>query len=252
MKNTPKDTALKVFRGFTIKDADKGEVAADVCTLGVVDKDGDIVRRGALAGKAPVVMSAWGHDAMYGQRPAGKGTLVESGNRLHFEGRVFLNTTGGRETFEVLKEMGEDQEWSFGFRVTGWEEPSEDERKAGAWRVITKMDAFEVSPVLIGAGVDTGTTRIKAAAQADGASDDEPPAPPAPDAALIAAIAKEVTDRMAAEQKAAADAAAEAARVEAETKAAAEAKALQEAREAESAAAAREFETFQRTMRRVA
>lgn len=244
-------TALKVFRGLTIKDADKGEVEADVCTLSVIDKDGDIVRPGSLGGKAPVVMSAWGHDAMYGQRPAGKGSLVESNGRLRFKGKIFLNTTGGRETFEVLKEMGDDQEWSFGFHITGWEEPSAAEKTAGAWRVITKMDAFEVSPVLIGAGMDTGTTRLKAAAQADG-DPATPDTPPAPDAALIAAIAKEVTDRMAAEQKAAADAVAETARLEAETKAAAEAQALQEARDAEHAAAAREFVTFQRTARRVA
>lgn len=246
--------ALKVFRGLTVKDADKGEVEADVCTLGVIDKDGDIVRAGSLGGAASVIMSEWGHDAMYGNRPAGKGTLVESNGRLRFKGRVFLNTTGGRETFEVLKEMGDDQEWSFGFRVTGWENPTEDERKAGCYRVITKMDAFEVSPVLIGAGVDTGTTRLKAAAQADGDARelDAPADTVTPDAALIAAIAKEITDRIAAEQKAAADAAAEAARVEAETKAAAEAKAQQAAQAAVSDAAAREFATFQRTLRRVA
>jgi hypothetical protein len=74
----------------------------------------------------------------------------------------------------------------------------------------------------------------------------------AADVARIAAIAKEVGDRMAAEQKAAADAAAEAERVEAETKAAAEAVALAEAKAAETAAAAREFETFARTMRKIA
>lgn len=295
--------ALKVFRGLTVKDADKGEVEADVCTLGVVDKDGDIVRAGSLGGTASVIMSEWGHDAMYGNRPAGKGTLVESNGRLRFKGRVFLNTTGGRETFEVLKEMGEDQEWSFGFRVTGWEAPSETEKAAGAWRVITKMDAFEVSPVLVGAGVNTGTTRLKSAPQADGNRDesvadavrylkaaiarherhmngteatddasqqlmmdemraalsaltgttDEMPAMDSgKSSARIAAIAKEVTDRMAAEQKAAADAAAEMARLEAEALAAAEVKAQQEAQAAVSDAAAREFATFQRTLRRVA
>lgn len=251
--------ALKIFRGLTVKDADKGEVEADVCTVGVIDKDGDIVRAGSLGGTPTVIMSEWGHDAMWGNRPAGKGTLAEANGRLRFKGRVFLSTTGGRETFEVLKEMGEDQEWSFGFRVTGWEDPSEAEKRAGAWRVITKMEAFEVSPVLVGAGVDTQTTHLKAApavssspaSQADGHATEATTAP-SPDSALIAAIAKEVTERMAAEQKAAADAAAEATRLEAETKAAAEAKVIADARNAEQDAAFREFQTFQRTARRVA
>lgn len=233
------DMALKVFRGLTIKDADKGEVEADVCTLGVVDKDGDIVRAGSLGGKAAVIMSEWGHDAIYGNRPAGKGTLVESNGRLRFKGRVFLNTTGGRETFEVLKEMGEDQEWSFGFQVTGWENPSEDEKKAGAWRIITKMAAFEVSPVLIGAGVNTGTASLKAAPAASGSADD----------ALIATIAKEVAAQIAAREQA--SAAAEIVQLAAEAKAAADARALQEAKDAEQVAAMREFATFERTMRRV-
>lgn len=227
--------ALKTFRGLTVKDADKGEVEADVCTVGVVDKDGDIVRAGSLGGKASVIMSEWGHDAMYGNRPAGKGTLVESNGRLRFKGRVFLNTTGGRETFEVLKEMGEDQEWSFGFRVTGWEDPSEEEKKSGAWRVITKMDAFEVSPVLIGAGVNTGTTRLKA--QADGDTGD------AMDDATIAAIAEKVTAHLAAKQAPARDDAA-VQQIAADL----EAKALAEVKAAEQLAALREFQTFQRTM----
>lgn len=246
-------TATKSFRGFAIKDADKGEIEAVVATLGVVDRDGDIIRKGALGGSSSVTMSAWGHDAVFGVRPAGKGVLTESKGKLHFAGRAFLNTANGRETFEVLKEMGDDQEWSFGFYVTGTETPSDEERKAGAYRVITKMDAFEVSPVLVGAGINTQTTFVKAAAQADG----DPAEPPVtPDAALIVAIAKEVTERIAAEAKAAKEAAAEAARVEAETKAAAEAaaeaKAIEDKRAEESAAARKEYETFQRTMRRVA
>jgi hypothetical protein len=36
---------------------------------------------------------------------------------------MFLTTTRGRDTFELLKEMGADQEWSFGFRIMGAEVP---------------------------------------------------------------------------------------------------------------------------------
>ena len=164
--------ATKAFDGFEIKDADKGEVEAIIATLGVIDRDGDILRKGSIPDGAKVQMSAWGHDAVFGNRPIGKGVISIDGDKAVFKGRVFLNTAEGRETFEVLKEMGRDQEWSWGFRVTGSEVPSEDERKKGAFRILTKTDPFEVSPVIIGAGVGTRTLGVKSAdAQADGASD---------------------------------------------------------------------------------
>jgi hypothetical protein len=243
------DLVVKTFRGFEIKDAEKGEVSAKVAQLEIKDKDGDLIRKGAQPKAAKVAMSSWGHDAVFGSRPAGKGTLKSTGNDLMFDGRVFLNTADGRDTFEVLKEMGEDQEWSFAFRVLGSELPSEDERKQGITRVITKMDAFEVSPVLIGAGIGTQTTSIKAAAQADG----DPAVEPTDDLKAIGArVVKEMADRLEAERKAAAAAAAEAVRIEAETKAAAEAKAEAERKSAELAVVQPIFERFRRTMTKLA
>lgn len=159
------NAVVKSVTSFEIKDADKGEVRAVIATLGVIDRDGDIIQKGAIPDGSKVVVSCYGHDAVYGERPVGKGTLSTEGNKLLFDGRLFLNTTDGKETFEVLKEMGADQEWSFGFRIIGHEVPSEDERKQGAYRILTKLDAFEVSPVLVGAGIGTRTLAVK---QADG------------------------------------------------------------------------------------
>jgi phage head maturation protease len=155
--------ALKSFCTFEIKDAAKGEVEAIIATLGVVDKDEDIIRGDAIPEGAKVSMSAYGHDAVFGARPVGKGKLFVEGKKLVFKGRVFLATTDGRDTFEVLKEMGGDQEWSFGFRILGAEVPSDEEKKLGARRILTKLDCFEVSPVIVGAGVGTRTTAVKAA-----------------------------------------------------------------------------------------
>jgi hypothetical protein len=170
---------LKSFCGFEIKDADKGEVEAIVATIGVVDKDEDIIRAEAIPDGAKVSMSSYGHEAVYGARPVGKGKLVVEGTKLVFKGRVFLSMTDGRDTFECLKEMGADQEWSFGFRILGAEVPTEAERKQGARRVLTKLQAFEVSPVIIGAGVGTQTLGVKGAEVA--------PPDPAIEAARIAA-----------------------------------------------------------------
>lgn len=161
----PDGAVVKSIASFSIKDADKGEVSAVIATLGVIDKDGDIIQKGAIPDGAKVAVSAYGHDAVWGNRPVGKGTLSTNGNKVVFDGRLFLNTMDGRDTFEVLKEMGADQQWSFGFRVLGSEVPSEELQRQGAYQILTKLDAFEVSPVLIGAGVGTRTLAVK---QADG------------------------------------------------------------------------------------
>lgn len=116
-------------------------------------------------------MSSYGHDVVFGSMPVGKGTISVVKDKAVFRGKLFLSTVRGQETFDVLKEMGSDQQWSFGFRIIGSEVPDEDMAKKGARRILTKLDAFEVSPVVIGAGVGTRTTTVKAA---------EPP-PPAPD-----------------------------------------------------------------------
>jgi phage head maturation protease len=261
-------TVLKhlTFGGFTVKDADKGEIEAKVATLEVVDKDGDIIRKSALPKAATVAMSAWGHDSVFGARPAGSGKLKTEGRHLVFDGRAFLTTWAGKETFETLKQYPE-AEWSFGFRITGWEDPDEDERKAGAWRVITKMEAFEVSPVLIGAGLDTGTRALKSesatlspelsaairaevrSVMAELKAAEEPaveivPEPevvvePEPPAATVTDPDPELEAARLAVEQAAADAKAT---VEAETKA--------QQRIADTAQ--REFERFKRTMARVA
>lgn len=152
----------KAFAGeWQIKAADQGIVEAVIATLGVVDKDEDIIRPGAIENGAEVSMSSYGHDAIYGEQPAGKGTVNVRGDKLVYAGRVFLGTQRGRETLEVLKEMGSLAQWSFGFRILGSEIPTEEERKQGARRILTKLDAFEVSPVTIGAGVGTGTLSAK-------------------------------------------------------------------------------------------
>ncbi len=191
LKNAkPNDPVVKSITSFEIKDADQGTVRAVIATLGVVDRDGDIIRKGAIPDGARVAVSAYGHDAVWGNRPVGKGTLSTEGNKVLFDGRIFLNTTDGRDTFEVLKEMGADQEWSFGFRIMGEEVPADDEKKSGAWRILTKLDAFEVSPVLVGAGIGTRTLAVK---QSDG-DPGEPVVVPAPVVETVEAVAETPID----------------------------------------------------------
>jgi phage head maturation protease len=153
---------LKRVTTLEIKNAERGEVESHIATLGVVDNDRDIIRHTAVRDGTPVVMSSIAHDTItQGNRPVGKGTLSVDGNVLVFKGRVFLNTLAGRETFEVLKEMRDLMQWSFGFRILEEARPTEAERRQGAHRVLVKLDAFEVSPCIMAAGVGTRTVAIK-------------------------------------------------------------------------------------------
>ena len=62
----------------------------------------------------------------------------------------------------VVKELGTKQEWSYGFDVKGTGDVDDlPEELQGADRVLTKLEVFEVSPVLKGAGVDTQTVVVK-------------------------------------------------------------------------------------------
>jgi len=49
-------------------------------------------------------------------------------------------------------------EWSYGFRVL---ESTDEVRDGKSIRVLSKLDVFEVSPVVKGAGIDTHTVDIK-------------------------------------------------------------------------------------------
>lgn len=141
-----------------IKDETKGEVEAVFATLDVVDKDGDITRKGAFEEGAEVLISAYNHKTWEGALPVGKGTIHEVGGDVVLKGQFFLNTTGGRDTFEVVKAMGSRGEWSYGFNVDE-SEPGDHEGKSV--RVLKKMSVYEVSPVMRGAGVNTRTTYAK-------------------------------------------------------------------------------------------
>jgi hypothetical protein len=230
--------ATKALTGFTIKNAELGEVTAIVSTFDVVDRDGDVVLPGAIRDGTVVKLSGYDHDVITkGMPPAGKGVVRVVGNQAVLEGKYFMDTQRGREAFAVVRELGPDSEWSIGYLKKVRTAPMTKAWAAqGARRLIAELDLLESSPVFMGANALTATLGTKA--QADGVDDETATIDPA-----VLAIAQKVADQMAAEQKAAADAAAEAARVEAETKAAAEAKAQAAADAARRAA---EFEVVQR------
>lgn len=243
----------KSLSGFEIKDADQGEVTAIVSTFNVVDRDGDVILPGAIKDGTSVKLSAYNHDVITEKKaPVGTGVIRVKGNQAVLEARYYMTTQRGRDAFAQVKEMGTDSEWSIGFPKNVQTKPMTDTWSAkGARRLISGINPIESSPVFIGANQYTHTvavkgTEIEPAPQADGDGTEI-------DAKAIGEqVLREIADRIQAEQSAAADAAAarEAAEVETKAKAAAEAEAARKA--AELDAATKEYERFQRNLRRSA
>ncbi|KPI09922.1 peptidase U35 phage prohead HK97 [Actinobacteria bacterium OV450] len=147
----------KSLTGVEFKDAGNGEVEAVFATLGVKDHDGDVTLKGAFENGAECRISDWNHTSWGGAKPVGKGCLFEEGDKVVFRGE-FFNTQAAQEVREVIKGLGDLCEYSYGFDVV---ESEPGEHRGEKVRFLKKMKVHEVSPVLLGAGVGTGTRSVK-------------------------------------------------------------------------------------------
>lgn len=158
---------LKHVGAVEIKDAERGEIRAIIARTEALDHDGDWTLRGAIPDGTKVKFSAYGHSVVRdGARPVGRGTITTQGDTVFVDGKFFMSTVEGRETFYTLKELaegGDAQEWSYGFEILERGEVTPELKAKGVHRVLAKVRPLEVSPVLVGAGVDTGTVALKMA-----------------------------------------------------------------------------------------
>ncbi|TCO47307.1 HK97 family phage prohead protease [Actinocrispum wychmicini] len=141
-----------------VKDPDRGEVTAVFATLDTIDADGDVTVPGAFTDGAPVRISAYGHTTWQGVLPVGKGVIRTTDREAILDGQFFLDTAAGRDTFAVVKQMGDLQEWSYGYDPVTFSYGEQDGRPV---RFLEGITVHEVSPVLRGAGVDTRTLAVK-------------------------------------------------------------------------------------------
>ena len=154
------ESERKALIAVEVKDADKGIVTAKFAELDVKDHDGDIIESGAF-GDQKVRVSSFGHASWFDGLPVGKGTIHEKGNDAIADLGFFMDTQIGREHFGVIKGLGDLGEWSFGFDIKEQATPDEDQRQKGVVRILKKLIVHEVSPVLKGAGLNTGTLSVK-------------------------------------------------------------------------------------------
>ncbi len=163
------------------KAGDEGTFSAVFCTLETIDHDGDVIRKGAFRSGQKVLVEGWNHDLS--RPPVGKGTIREQGNEAVVDGSFFLATETGREHYQIVKELGSTQEWSFTFKIA---KASHGDFGGKRVRFLEALDTIGVSPVTRGAGVGTRTTDLKAAPKADHGHRDKLPIGMTPETAKAA------------------------------------------------------------------
>jgi len=159
--------ARKSFTPHEFKLSETGEVTVAFSRFNVIDADGDVTFAGALPVGKAVPMSAYGHTSWDGALPTGKGLIGERGDLGIFDGSYFMETDQGRNAYHTTKAMADLQEWSYGYKPLPPSGPGTFEGKRV--RELRKLDVYEVSPVLKGAGVGTTTLAIKSGAPASDA-----------------------------------------------------------------------------------
>jgi len=145
---------------FELKD--DGSVVVAFARFNEIDHDKDVTYPGSVPKDKVVPMSDFGHTSWPqrgGRLPVGKGVIGEDGDLALFKGSFFLKATQGRDAYETVKAMGDEQEWSYGFDVVDFE--PKPKNFPGARRGLKALDIHEISPVLMGAGKSTGTLAIK-------------------------------------------------------------------------------------------
>ena len=143
------------------KAEEEGKVSAVFSVFNTLDSDGDVVvedaiKSGFKSGSVPMV---WAHKW---DMPIGKGSIEQDGEKATFKGEFFMDTESGKEAYNLVKAMGDLQQWSFGYRVNDSErgkfKKGDNELDA---RYLKDLSVYEVSPVLVGANQDTYTMAIK-------------------------------------------------------------------------------------------
>jgi len=148
----------KAFTPIEFKLSETGDVSVAFSRFNVIDSDEDVTFAGSMPSGKAVPMSAYGHTSWDGALPTGKGLISEKGDLGVFNGSFFMETDQGRNAYHTTKAMADLQEWSYGYAVLeGGPGMFEGKRV----RELRKLDVFEVSPVLKGAGVGTATLAIK-------------------------------------------------------------------------------------------
>ncbi len=144
-----------------IKLDEAGAFEAAIATFDAIDSDRDIMKPGAFGDAVVSVLPA--HDSS--SVPLGKVKIIERGNLAVAVGGFNLEIGAARDWSAALKfDLANGprvQQWSWGFIIPAGGSTIETHADGEPVRIISKADVFEVSPVLRGASVGTGTLSAK-------------------------------------------------------------------------------------------
>ncbi len=150
---------VKSLTGAKLKALDEeGRGVAIIATLGVIDKDGDVTLPGAFGEQTVKMVPA--HD--WKHVPLGKATIKEVGDEAVAEFGLNLEIQSARDWHSAMKQDLESPpsliEWSYGFLAEEFSFGPFEEQNV---RFLSAVKVHEISPVMIGAGVNTRTVALK-------------------------------------------------------------------------------------------
>lgn len=152
--------------GLTLDPTKEGSFRAAIASLNVIDHDDDVTIPGAFKAGQPVRVAQAGHN--WGLPTIGGGKIVTDAAKAYIQGEFNLKMTAGREHYESVKwdaEHDKLQEWSYGYDVVDSEMGQFEGKDV---RFLKALDVIEVSQVMLGAGIGTGTENVKTAKDAFG------------------------------------------------------------------------------------
>lgn len=139
---------------------EEGRGVAVIATLGVVDHDNDVTLPGAFGEQIVPMVPA--HD--WRQAPIGKAVVREVENEAIAEFVINRKTSLGQDWYEALRfdftNPPPKQQYSYGFTIRdkGFRLGEQDGKQV---RFLTSLEVHEISPVLLGAGINTRTLALK-------------------------------------------------------------------------------------------
>lgn len=151
---------MRLKKKFQVKaiDETKGEVTAVIATLNVKDHDGDVTIAGAFGSQEAVIVPAHDWDSV----PLGRASISEEGGDVVALMKFNLDIEDGRKWYSAIKfdfKAGNPkQEYSYGYEIL---DADKGEHKGQRVQFLKKLKVIEVSPVLLGAGIGTGTASVK-------------------------------------------------------------------------------------------
>lgn len=151
---------------LTIEAMDEaGTGRARIAQLSAIDSDGDTYERGAFSwkeggGQWVHILPAHDRRAM----PLGKAWIFEEDDWALADLFLNMQTAAGKDWHSTLKfDLAKGKpvvEWSYGYEVVDADFQMRGDRRA---QVLKRLDVDEISPVIRGAGLGTGTISIKSA-----------------------------------------------------------------------------------------